>query len=300
MRITRRALVIGSGSVLFGCLSRAPRSNVDLVQAYSPTLQRTLFQRELPFLALYHDKGRTLGFAAVVHSSEPGSETFKLITDAFTVVQPKSVILEGFPTAWGSNPNKIVGKVRQPPSGSYDLGENMHAARLAVQSGADIWGGEPTTSELAAHLLNLGFTREDVFFASMFGPLAQDLEAKVFSSPSDPLFDTAYRRWATVDAPQYGLATAPEPDAFKNWFRRNYGRPIEADVDWHTRGGPGQAGRAGEIGRAANLQRDRHLFELAIRLAEGREPLLIVYGGSHLASLWRALGASLGTSTIRG
>lgn len=58
--------------------------------------------------------------------------------------------------------------------------------RLAVQSGADFWGGEPSATEIAAHLTSLGFAREDVFFANMFGPLSQNFEAKVFSSSSDP------------------------------------------------------------------------------------------------------------------
>ncbi len=297
-RISRRAMVVGSAAILFGCMRRVTAPNADLVQAYSPTLEQTLFPRKLPFLALYRRTGRTLGFAAVVHSSDSSSETFRLITSAFTAVRPKSVILEGFPTAWGGNPNKVVEEVGAPASGSYELGEGMHAARLAVESKADIWGGEPTGTELAAHLTSLGFTREDVFFASMFGPLAQDLEAKVFSGTSDPLFDRAYRRWSKLDAPQYGLSAAPEPNAFREWFRRNYGRHLEEDADWHTRGGPGQAGKAGEIGRAANLQRDRHLFQLAMRLVQTRGPLLVVYGGSHLASLWRAFEASMGSPAI--
>lgn len=292
-------MVIGSVSVLFGCTRRTAATNSDLVQPYSPTLEQRLLPRKLPFVALYKRGDRTLAFAAVVHSSDPNGATFGLITEAFTAVRPKSVILEGFPTSWGSNPSQIVEKVGRPGSGSYDLGEDMHAARLAVRSGARMWGGEPTGSELAAHLTGSGFTRQDVFFASMFGPLAQDFDAKAFAGPADPLFDAAYRRWAKLDAAQYGLATPPEPSAFKDWFRRNYGRSLEADADWHTRGGPGQAGKAGEIGRAANLQRDRHLFALAMRLASAEGPLLIVYGGSHLASLWRAFEAAMGTPAIR-
>lgn len=298
-RITKRGMIVtGLASLLVGCMRSRAAKNVDLVQPYSPALERALFPQELPFLALYRRGQRTLGFAAVVHSSDPSSKTFGLISAAFTKLRPRSVILEGFPTMWGSNPKKIVEKVGQPASGSYDLGEDMHAARLAVQSGAKVWGGEPTTSELAAHLTQLGFSREDIFFASLLGPLAQDLEARVFSSPADPRFTVAYDRWAKLDAPQYGMTSPPEPQAFREWFRRNYGRTLEADTEWHTRGGPGQAGKAGEIGRAANLQRDRRLFELATRLAQTNGPVLIVYGGSHLASLWRAFQASLGSPTI--
>lgn len=109
--VTRRSMVIASAFAVFGCVRRVSAGNVDLVQAYSPTLQQRL-PRELPFTALYRRHGRTLAFAAVVHSRDPTSKTFSVISDAFDQVQPRSIILEGFPTAWGSNPKRILDKVR--------------------------------------------------------------------------------------------------------------------------------------------------------------------------------------------
>lgn len=278
--------------------SRMPAAS--LVDFYSPERQDKLLGDRLPLLADYEIPDGDLAFAAVVHSSDPNSATFRMLASAFKENRPGAVILEGFPTSWGPNPPRIMSKVASAaPASSYDMGEDMYAARLAASTGAEVWGAEPDDAEIAAGLRKIGFSARDIFFASMFGPLAQDREAKIFSAPDGPAFEKSYRGWAIKNAQAYDPTAPIDSGAFRSWFQEHYGRNLEQDRDWSDRGGPGQAGIAGKIGRASNRIRDQHMFVLAARLVKSGLRVLLVAGGSHLSSQWRALKADFGPPTIR-
>lgn len=278
----------------------ALRPATELVDFYSPQRQDMLLGDRLPLVANYSGRAGDLAFAAVAHSSDPKSPTFRMITGTFKKMRPTTVILEGFPTTWGPNPARIINKVASGAlASSYDVGEDMYAARLAATTGAVVWGAEPDDAEIAARLKKAGFSARDIFFASMFGPLAQDREAKIFVEPHGSAFEKSYRQWATVNARNYDHTAPLDPGAFRSWFEQHYGRTLEQDPDWSDRGGPGQAGIAGKIGRASNRIRDQHMFALAARLAGSGQRVLLVAGGSHLSSQWRALKATFGVPTIR-
>ena len=287
--------------ILCSALASASSLRIDpkLVDPYSPQREDQLFPHEDPVLAVYPTGARTFAVAGVVHSSDARSPTFRMIERAFIALKPNAVILEGFPTSWGANPERVMKKVAAAdPSSSYDVGEDMYAARLAHQNGVTVWGSEPDDAELASELRRLGFTSRDIFFASMFGPLAQDFEAKLFKGPDDPAFATAYARWAKDNAKSYDPTAPTDTAAFEQWFWQSYGRRLSDDPEWFTRGGPGQQGIAGSIGRASNRIRDQHMFSLAMRLLRSDNRVLLVAGRSHLSSQWRALKAALGTPRL--
>lgn len=271
------------------------RRHASLVDTYDAAREDRLFPSPLPIIAIFGRNRQSIAFAGVVHSSDEASPTFRAIDIAFAEARPRAVMLEGFPTTWGPNPARITSQAKKPNVGnSYSVGEDMYAARLALKANANIWGSEPTDGELADELLKAGFRRRDIFFAAMFGPLAQDLEVKEFSGPSDPRFDKAYSRWAERNAPAYDPSVPRNSSAFRAWFKSQYGRDLENDPDWSTRGGPGQKGLAGEIARASNRIRDQHMVAEALTLACREGPILVVVGRSHLSSEWRALRNSLG------
>lgn len=285
--------------VLAGCATERIDGDARLIDPYSPKREAALFTQPLPLLALYRRSGRRLGFVAVTHSSDPASATFRLIGQSFDIVRPTTVILEGFPTAWGANPASVIGKLDgNAGADSYSMGEDAHAAKLARAAGATIWGGEPTDAELAQALGKEGFDPTDIFFASMFGPLAQEHEAGMFSGPDDPRFGEVYRKLADQIAPAYGDALPRDVATFETWFATQYAMPLNRDPQWFVRGGPGQAGKAGDIGRASNVFRDKHMFLTAIRLLNEHRRVLIIYGGSHLSSQWRAFATALGRPDI--
>lgn len=274
--------------------------HVSLVSSYDSAREQKLFATDAPVVAFFGHGPRTVAFVGVVHSSDDTSPTFRAIDRAFAQAKPRVVILEGFPTSWGPNPAKIVSKAANQPdaANSYDVGEDMYAARLALRARATIWGGEPTDAELRNELVKAGFKPRDIFFASMLGPLAQDLEAKEFADVSDPNFGKSYRSWADINAPAYDPSAPRDAAAFVDWFKAHYDHTLADDPEWFTRGGPGQKGLAGQIARASNRIRDQHMVRETLNLACGNGPVLLVAGRSHLSSQWQALRQELGTPRV--
>lgn len=299
--LSRRMVILGGSGALAACVTAPLSGRPELVDAYSGERQDRLHPAGFPLLAIYRRRGRVLGFMAAEHSTDPESSTFRMILQAFDHVQPAVLVMEGFPTAWGASPATIARQLAQPATSDADSwrrGEAMFAAGLAAKRGLPFRGGEPTDTELLDGLVAQGFTPDDVFFSSLFGPLDQDRRAGAFSGVTDPRFEAAYARWAAIISKNTGRASTPDLLAFKAWYERTFGVALEHDPEWHARGGPGSAGRAGEIGRANNLLRDRHLFETIMRLLNEHGRVLVVYGGSHLSSLDRAFAAALGGPEI--
>ncbi len=272
-----------------------------LVDKYSPEREDALYGGKLPLVAVYRKEDLALAFVAAVHGTEADSPTFRAVAEGFALIQPSVVVIEGFPWSLGPDPRRIVRQVQNrhsPAASSYARGEDVHAASLALKRHVPFYGGELTDAELLKALNAEGFAAQDVFFASMFGPLTQDARAGAFSGPSDPRFKAAYDRWRAEISPAYPAAMPSDVLAFASWYARIYGKPIETDPKWLDRGGPGEPEIAGRIGNAQNLIRDQRLFGLMINLLDTERRVLTVFGGSHLSSLWRALADALGSPTL--
>lgn len=296
MELTRRSFAAGLPAVAAGCASLAPvAGDPALVDPYAPEREAALYPVEPPFLAVFERGGRTLGFVTAVHTTERNSRTFSAIRQGLERVRPAALVLEGFPAAWGDNPAKIVEDTRRMTAAdadSWERGEGVYAASLAVARGVPFRGGELTDAELHRALTAEGFATDDVFFTSLLGPLAQDLRAKTFAGPADPRFEPAFDGWAGPIAKDIGRKP-PSLSEFEGWYVKTFGISLEKDPRWSERGGPGERELPGRIGRASNLLRDRRLFELSLRMLNERRRVLVVYGGSHLSSLWRALEGAL-------
>ena len=78
------------------------------------------------------------------------------------------------------------------------------------------------------------------------------------------------------------------------------GRRASPDPLWDHHGGPGEPEIAGRIGNAQNLIRDRTTLNVITRVLNEHRRVLVVYGGSHLSSLWRALQDELGPPRLTG
>ena len=300
----RRRDLIALASLFLGAAGSAPLvSDPGLVDPYDEAREARLYGREQPFIALYRRAPYVLGVVASVHSVDPSSKTFASIDRAFDLVRPAIVILEGFPTTWGKNPERILAHIphrNDPGASSYARGECVHAASLAVDRGVEFCGGELTDRELIGSLVQQGYDAQDIFYAAMFGPLAQDARAGDFTGPTDLRFAPAFDKWARNLRPDYPASVDTSFTGFQAWFARIYGRPLDSDPDWADHGGPGEPEIAGQIGKASNLLRDQYVVGLMIRLLNERQRVLTVFGGSHLSSQWRALKAALGSPRLIG
>ncbi len=292
--LTRKTLL----SLPLVACTAALAARPDLIRDFDPARQAALYPADRSFLALYRRGGQTLGWVAAKHSADPNGQTAQTLRMAFARVRPRAVILEGVPSAWGVNPRRLIDQLSRLAPGEGNEGDL--AARLVLNSGAAIWGGEPTESDLGAALIAQGFSAEDVIHSALFGPLEQQQREGAFSSPADPLFPAAFAAMAADIARGYGLGSAPSLDQFRAWHQRTFGAPLSEATTWYERGWPNGDTVPARIARASNRQRDIQAYRVTLERLTADRMVLVVYGASHLSNVWDALAAVLGPPELVG
>jgi hypothetical protein len=296
MLTTRRVALIGllcaPASAEAGALVPRP----DLVEPFTPDLQEQLFRRRMPFLATFQHGSMKLGFAAVMHATDENDPSFATIRGAFDRIRPQRVILEGFPAAWGDAPSRIVNLARNrmaPDADAYARSEAVYAAALALDRQIPFAGGEMPESELVDLLAAQGFARTDLFNVMLIKVLEQEMRGGAFVRPEGRAFEEALGRWTPMLAQTHGVEPTTQ-DAFGAWYLATFGTTLAGDDTWYERAWPVGNGIGGRIARAQSLARDRFLYGQIIAALNRSERVLVAYGGSHLAGIWRALVAALG------
>lgn len=292
IKLNRRYALLGGLSAA-GCASAPP--SPEGVSEFSLALQARL-PRQPPFLAVFERGDRTLGFVASEHSIHSDHPTFALVRTAFDAVQPRAVIIEGVKTALGEWPRPIVEGARRLKTSPapYSGGEPLYTAQLAMERDIPLWGGEPSDQDIYAALLAAGSDPQDAFYAFMFGPLAQSVMQSDIDGPTDPRFDDRFERWARWNARDL----TPTPDAsalaFRTWYRDRTGLDLNVDPNWLAGNDPDYAGPIQRELKQHTRIRDQHLFDLIRSRLETHRRVLVVYGGSHIATMWSALVQQLG------
>jgi hypothetical protein len=285
--LTRRLLL--AGVALASCTTAQRRP---AVQDFSHELQAAL-PVQPPFGAVFGRGTIRLGVVAARHTSDPADPTFAAISAVFARVAPKVLIVEGVETRRGVNPSAIVGRLPAPDA-PFGGGERGFAARAAATAGADVLGGEPSDAEVFERLRAGGFDAREAFYASLFGPLDQDMRTGRVTGPRDARFDAAFERWSR----DIGGGLAPELDlsasAFRAWYRERFGMDLNDDPDWLRSNDPAAPGPLQSAVKAHMRARDEHLLDLIVEQAALHERIAVVYGGSHVATLWAPLAARFG------
>jgi len=298
LKLNRRYTLFGGLSVA-GCAS-AP-SSPPTVSEFSLALQARL-PRQPPLLAVFKRGDQTLGFVAARHSIDGAHPTFALVRAAFDEVQPRAAIIEGIETARGDWPRPIVQEASRLKASANpaSAGEALYTAQLAMERDIALWGGEPSDQDIYAALLAAGSAPQDAFYASLFGPLEQSRREGDITGPNDPRFDAVFERWARSSA--RGLAPAPDPSvgAFRAWYRDRTGLDLNADPNWLANHDPDYPGPVQRENKQHMMIRDQHLFELILSRLETHDRILVVYGGSHIATMWRPLVRKLGRPRLFG
>lgn len=298
IKLNRRLALLGGLSAA-GCAS-APPSPED-VSEFSLALQARL-PRQPPFLAVFERGDQTLGFVAARHSIDGDHPTFALVGTAFDAIQPRAVIVEGIETAHGERPRPIVDQARRLKAASppFAAGEAVYTAQLAMDRDIPFWGGEPSEQAIYSALLAAGSDPQDAFYASLFGPLEQNRREGAITGPNDPRFDPVFERWAKWNA--RGLTPAPDASAkaFRAWYRDRTGLDLNADPNWLASHDPDYPGPVQRENKLHMRIRDQHLFDLIRSRLDTHRRVLVVYGGSHIATMWSPLVRQLGRPRLIG
>jgi hypothetical protein len=261
----------------------------------------------VPFVASYRKGTEQLVFVGAHHAFEPSSPTMRAVRTGFDQFHPKVVVLEGFPTAMGENPPPLVEEARRYGTSDADefaRGEGIYAASLALTRAVPFIGGEPTREEQRQVLEDKGFTDADLAFSGLLGEYSQALRSGDMPDTSAESLAKIYPRLAQdLKAPPdrggWNL-DAPSLEDFRKRYREMYGVDIVGDTRFPLRiDVVNDTTRNGQQARVDMMTRDRHLLGLIEQQLAKRQSVLVVYGGSHWATLSAALQERLGKPQIK-
>ncbi|MGE0046541.1 MAG: hypothetical protein AB7J28_07240 [Hyphomonadaceae bacterium] len=256
----------------------------------------------MPFTAIYEARGRRLIYVGTRHEVSRRSATFRAIDRAFAQ-RPQGVLVEGFPSSWGVNPERVLAPVRAAyfnpnAADSYVRGDPGYTMQHAIGRRIPIYGGEPDGADVDRALMQQGFNPTEVASVKMLQALPQGEIAGEFRDNRDPRFRAFLDREAARIARDYTFGLIFSREIYEHWHQREFGVSVYEDRDYVRRLDPTRPGRAAEISRAMTLVRDRHIFGEIMRLTARYERSLVVYGGGHLQTQWRALWAAMGRPRI--
>jgi hypothetical protein len=261
----------------------------------------------VPFVASYRHGTERLVFVGVRHAFNPNDPTMRAVTAGFANIQPRVLVVEGFPTAMGENPPPLVAEARRygtPDADEYARGEAMYAASIALKRKIPFLGGEPTREDENQVLKAKGFTDADIAFSSLLGGLSQALRSGDIPDTSRESLVKIYPRLAQELKlpPDHGgwNLNAPSLDEFVQRYRDMYGVDIIGDDKFPLRiDVVNDNTRNGQQAKVGMMSRDRHLLGLIEQQLAERHTVLVVYGGSHWATLSAALQERLGTPNVK-
>jgi hypothetical protein len=260
----------------------------------------------VPFVASYRNGTERLVFVGARHAFHPNDPTMRAVAVGFAKIQPRVVIVEGFPTAMGENPPALVAEAHRygaPDADEFARAESMYAASIALVRGIPFLGGEPTREEENQVLKTKGFTNADIAFSALLGGVSQALRSGEISDTSPGSLAKIYPRLAQglkepMDHGGWNL-DAPSLDEFRQRYRDMYGVDLVGDDKFPLRIDVGDTTRHGQQSSVDMMTRDRHLLGLIEQQLAERHSVLVVYGGSHWSTLSAALEERLGKPKVR-
>jgi hypothetical protein len=261
----------------------------------------------VPFVASYRKGTERLVFVGAHHAFQPNSPTMRAVKAGFDQFQPEVVILEGFPTAMGENPPPLVADAHRYGTADADefaRSEGIYAASIALVRAIPFIGGEPTREEQNQVLKAKGFADADLAFSGLLGAYSQALRSGDMPDTSAESLAKIYPRLAqNIKAPpnRGGLnLDAPTLEDFRERYKGMYGVDIVADDKFPLRiDVVNDNTRNGQQTKVNMMTRDRHLLGLIEQQLAERHAVLVVYGGSHWATLSAALQERLGKPKVK-
>jgi hypothetical protein len=260
----------------------------------------------VPFVTSYRKGAEHLVFVGAHHAFSQNASTMRAVKEGFAQIQANIVILEGFPTHMGENPPPLVDTARRygtPDAVEYARGESMYAASIALKKGIPFLGGEPTRDEEIEVLKAKGFTDADIAFAYVAGGFSQALRSHDIPDTSVASLEKFYPHVVQalklpMDHGGWAL-DAPSLEEFMRRYRQLYGVDIASDTGFPLRIDPTlDKTRNGEQARIDMKTRDRHLLGLIEQQLSEKHSVLVVFGGSHWATLSTAFEKRLGKPRV--
>lgn len=304
---TRIAWALVATTCLCGATCDGTSSEQDTIPAWTLALEQRLQPwcpagcvKALPFTAVYKRRGHLLVFVAVRHVFSSDNNTIRAVDSGFALASPAIIIVEGFPTAMGENPQPLIEQARKVGTANADeftRGEAMHAASLALARGIPFLGGEPTRAQQVQALRRKGYVPADIAFDYLLGGLSQSIRSGDVTDTKDPKLDEAFGYWARAFADQYRL----EPMSFEDFavrYRSMIGVELTDDAELVAHSDLEAPSALASLHQADMITRDEHLLATIEKELASKRRVLVVYGASHWTTLSEALEKRMGEPKI--
>lgn len=261
----------------------------------------------VPFVASYRKGMVRLVFVGVHHAFQANDPTMRAVKAGFDQSRPEVVILELFPTAWGENPPPLVAAAHRYGTAGADefaRSEGIYAASLALERAVPFIGGEPTREELDQVLKAKGFTDADLAFSALLEAYSQALRSGDMPDTSIESLEKMHPRLAEIIKGPSNTGgsnlNAPTLPDFRERYREMYGLDIVGDDNFPLRiDVVNDNTRHGQQIKVSMKVRDRHLLGVIEQQLLEKHTVLVVYGGSHWATLSAALQEQLGKPKVK-
>lgn len=249
---------------------------------------------KVPFFRRFEHSGNRLTFVATHHGCDPA--TLRLIDEAFGP-QVRLAIIEGLPASRGTNPERFTKHLQGWQAAGFceGGGEPAYTAQQALKRGAPYMGGEPDEPAVAAAVLAQGFKAEDLLGFYMVRQIPQyRSEGTLAKRGLDGSF-LDVMQWMGREAGLQEVASRLSLAWFRDWYREHQGHAFDADTMDPEEAAPVLEGLLTQrISSVVGRVRDQFTVELIARELASYGDVLVVYGGSHFATVRPAIERLLG------
>lgn len=249
---------------------------------------------EYPFLSSYMRKNKTLHYIATLHSTEEGSETFKLIEETIKKNSIDMVIVEGIPNSRGISPDLFKNWANnQGKEGRYDGFETAFTIKTSAALNIPFIGGEPEETFIYDELLRRNFKTEDFLFYTFTQQLFQAKEAKTLDVLS---LEDKFNDFIEQKTSQLNLDENYILDDYYDWYLSNNLTPFSVDDIIPETCAPYISGKllTQKVSSTICILRDQFTISVIENALNSNDNVLIVYGGSHWSTQSESLENTLG------
>lgn len=289
-----------------GCATPSPlEPRPDALAPFSTALREA--QPDDAFAAVYPVGEAQLVWIGAKHATRTDSLTFHLINDAYKAIDFDLVIVEGCPTSWGLNSDRLRTYAEEGAADEKDgfqqRGEIVPAVMGALAQGADILCGEPDDVALKGQLLGAGFTEEDLLGFYVLRTIPQWARERRIKDAGDPAIAPllAQELERNRQRLQMEASVLPSVESWSVWYRATNGVSLGTDFSTEHVGplidGPFESNR---IAAAISRARAEYLHGMVIDMLNSGQTTLVVFGASHLMIHRPALDTAIGASCLLG
>ena len=244
-----------------------------------------------PYYAHYQRGPKELFYVAARHVYKddpstwpPHSLTFKTIEAIFDnpETRPEIVVIEGIENTRQKSPAFFAEKAADDALNNFrDSSESAFSAHQALIRDIPFVSGEPTDKEKLKHLIDRGYSSDDVVFSFVASYLVQEAERDRY--PNSDMVNSEADRLLRGVARRYGVPAQPR-DKLSQWFEDKYAQPLNLSSLTTIKANPYGGADAGFLQRFSCAEEDVRepaIVQETFNALQEYNRVLVVFGSAH-------------------